>query len=125
MITLGPLAFAAPWALAAFAVLPLLWFLLRATPPAPSRVIFAPLRLLQNLARTPETPQSTPWWLLVLRLVMAALIILALARPILSPETEINSDRPLLLLVDDGWRSAPGWPGPAGPGPQPAHRRPR
>ena len=110
MITLGPLAFAAPWALAAFAVLPLLWFLLRATPPAPSRVIFAPLRLLQNLARTPETPQSTPWWLLVLRLVMAALIILALARPILSPETEINSDRPLLLLVDDGWRSAPGWP---------------
>lgn len=110
MITVGSLAFAAPWALAAFAVLPLLWFLLRATPPAPSRVIFAPLRLLQDLARTPETPQSTPWWLLVLRLVMAALIVLALARPILSPDTDVNSDRPLLLLVDDGWRSAPGWP---------------
>lgn len=110
MIALGPLAFAAPWALAAFAVLPLLWFLLRATPPAPSRVIFAPLRLLQDLARTPETPQSTPWWLLVLRLVMAGLIVLALARPILSPETEINSDRPLLLLIDDGWRSSPDWP---------------
>lgn len=110
MISLGPLAFAAPWALAAFAVLPLLWLLLRATPPAPARIVFAPLRLLQNLARTPETPQSTPWWLLVLRLVMAALVILALARPILSPQTEISTDRPLLLLVDDGWRSAPDWP---------------
>ncbi|WP_439635474.1 DUF4159 domain-containing protein [Oceanicaulis sp.] len=110
MISLGPLAFAAPWALAAFAVLPLLWLLLRATPPAPARIVFAPLRLLQNLARTPETPQSTPWWLLVLRLVMASLVILALARPILSPQTDISTDRPLLLLVDDGWRSAPGWP---------------
>ncbi|MBL4537662.1 MAG: DUF4159 domain-containing protein [Oceanicaulis sp.] len=110
MISLGPLAFAAPWALAAFAVLPLLWLLLRATPPAPARIVFAPLRLLQNLARTPETPQSTPWWLLVLRLLMAALVILALARPILSPQTDISTDRPLLLLVDDGWRSAPDWP---------------
>ena len=47
MIALGPLAFAAPWALAALLVLPLLWFLLRATPPAP--VESAPARAMQRL----------------------------------------------------------------------------
>jgi hypothetical protein len=66
MLSLGPLTFAAPWALAALVALPLLWMLLRATPPAPRTVVFAPIRLLQRLARTPETPQSTPWWLVLL-----------------------------------------------------------
>ena len=61
MISLGPLAFAAPLALIALIALPALWMLLRATPPAPQTVVFAPIRLLQDLARTPETPQTTPW----------------------------------------------------------------
>jgi hypothetical protein len=51
---------------------------------------------------------TTPWWLMVLRLLMAALVILALARPIWSPQTDISTDRPLLLLVDDGWRAGAG-----------------
>lgn len=109
MITLGPLGFAAPWVLIGFIALPLLWMLLRASPPAPNTVVFAPLRLLQGLAKTPETPDSTPWWLIVLRLVMAALIILALARPILRPvDAEYSSD-PLLVMVDDGWAAAAQW----------------
>ncbi|MCC5997223.1 MAG: DUF4159 domain-containing protein [Oceanicaulis sp.] len=110
MISLGPLAFAAPWALAALVALPLLWMLLRATPPAPRSVVFAPIRLLQRLARTPESPETTPWWLVALRLFLAAIIILALARPVWQPDTGAGSDHPLLIIVDDGWTSAAAWP---------------
>jgi hypothetical protein len=109
MLTFGPLAFAAPLALIAFLALPALWMLLRATPPAPNVVIFAPIRLLQRLARTPETPQTTPWWLIALRLILAALVILALARPILQPDPASESDAPVLVIVDDGWTSAARW----------------
>ncbi len=110
MIGLGPLAFAAPWALAALIALPALWMLLRATPPAPQTVVFAPIRLLQQLARTPETPQTTPWWLILLRLLLAALIIIALAQPVWRPDTSANTDAPLLVVVDDGWAAAQDWP---------------
>lgn len=110
MLSLGPLAFAAPFALAALVALPLLWMLLRATPPAPRTVVFAPIRLLQRLARTPETPQSTPWWLVLLRLLLAAIIILALARPVWQPDAGSGSADPLLVIVDDGWTAAASWP---------------
>ena len=86
MLTLGPLAFATPWLLAALAGLPLLWWLLRAVPPAPRLVPFPAIRLLFGLDPTEETPHRTPWWLLLLRLILAALVILALARPLLNPD---------------------------------------
>ena len=35
MTALGPFLLGAPWALAALAALPLIWWILRATPPAP------------------------------------------------------------------------------------------
>ena len=63
--------------------LPLLWWLLRVTPPAPRSEIFPAIRLLLGLHATEETPARTPWWLLLLRLVAAALVIVALARPVL------------------------------------------
>ncbi|WP_439632859.1 DUF4159 domain-containing protein [Glycocaulis sp.] len=110
MLSLGPIGFAAPWALAALIALPLLWLLLRATPPAPRHVVFAPLRLLQRLAQTPQTPQSAPWWLILFRLLAAAIIILALAQPVWRPADTLPGDAPLLLVVDNGWQSADGWP---------------
>src|SRR5471032_2337708 len=75
--------FAAPLALVALAALPLLWWLLRVTPPSPRRETFPAIRLLLGLHPTEETPARTPWWLLLLRLVAAALVIVALARPVL------------------------------------------
>ena len=42
MLTLGPIGFAAPWLLLALPALPVLWWLLRVTPPAPKRQIFPP-----------------------------------------------------------------------------------
>lgn len=109
MFALGPLAFAAPLALIALLTLPILWRLLRATPPPPKRAVFPPLRLLKDAPDDAETPHHAPWWLILFRLLMAALIIVALARPIWQPDTTESAPRPLLLVIDDGWASAPGW----------------
>ncbi|WP_192898634.1 DUF4159 domain-containing protein [Crenalkalicoccus roseus] len=110
MLNLGPIAFAAPWLLLALPALPLLWWLLRVTPPAPRRVAFPPIRLLRGLIPPEETPARTPWWLLLLRMAAAALLILGLARPVLGPGAGTGGEGPLLLVVDDGWAAAADWP---------------
>ena len=110
MLSLGPIAFAAPWLLLALPVLPVLWWLLRVTPPAPRRLAFPALRLLRDLPVAEETPSRTPWWLLLLRLVAAALLILGLARPVWGPAGGLAGEGPLLLVVDDGWAAAADWP---------------
>src|SRR5438445_7423063 len=73
MLALGSLAFASPWLLAALAALPVIWWLLRVTPPAPRRIVFPAIRLLLGLTPREETPARTPWWLILLRTVLAAL----------------------------------------------------
>jgi len=110
MGALSALAFGAPWILAALAALPVIWWLLRVTPPAPRRQAFPAIRLLYDLRRREETPQRTPWWLLLLRLVLAALVILALSRPVYDPGEALPGQGPVLIAVDDGWASARDWP---------------
>ncbi len=102
--------FATPWVLLALAALPILWWLLRVTPPAPRREEFPAIRLLLGLTATAETPARTPWWLLLLRGVAAALVILGLARPVLESGGALPGVGPVLLVVDDGWAAAPEWP---------------
>ena len=109
MFALGPLSFAAPMALFGLFALPILWRILRATPPAPKRAVFPPLRLLFGAPDDAETPHHAPWWLIALRLLIAALVIIALARPVWTPPSAVEETRPLLLVIDDGWASAPSW----------------
>jgi hypothetical protein len=109
MLGFGWLAFTQPWILLALASLPVLWWLLRVIPPAPKRIRFPAIRFLFGLEPDEETSAKTPLWLLLLRLAIAALLILALAHPVLNPEPELDGDGPLLLVVDDGWASAAGW----------------
>jgi uncharacterized protein DUF4159/aerotolerance regulator-like protein len=109
MLSLGSLAFAAPWLLLGLAVLPILWWLLRVTPPAPKRVRFPALRLLLGLSPREETPAKTPLWLILLRMALAALVILALAHPLLNPTARLVGDGPLVLAVDNGWTAARQW----------------
>jgi hypothetical protein len=109
MLSLGPLAFAAPWLLLGLAALPALWWLLRITPPAPKRVPFPALRLLHGLVPAEETPAKTPLWLILLRLVLAAAVILALAQPLLNPRAQIAGGGKLVIAVDDGWSAARHW----------------
>lgn len=107
---LGALAVLQPWWLAALAGLPILYWLLRVTPPAPRHMRFPAIRLLLALQPKEETPAQTPLWLLILRLLIAALIILALAHPLANPGAKLTGSGPLMLVVDDGWAAARNWP---------------
>ena len=111
MMSLGAIGFLQPWMLLGLAALPAIWWLLRLTPPTPQHVVFPPTRLLKDLKSTEETPAHSPWWLTALRMLLAALIVFALARPVLNPDRESFAGAgPLLLVVDNGWASAAHWP---------------
>jgi len=107
-MTIGALAFTAPWLLAALAALPVLWWLLRAVPPAPARRAFPGVRLLLGLRDPERIPDRTPWWLLALRMAALAAAILAFAGPVLNPRGAGGSG-PLVVLLDGGWGDAPDW----------------
>ena len=109
MFGLGTLGFAAPWFLLAGLVLPLIWWLLRVTPPAPRLVAFPPIRFVLGLRSPEESPARTPLWLIVLRSLIAGLIVLALAGPIVNPTEGLRGSGPLILIVDNGWSSARNW----------------
>src|SRR5438270_13488045 len=109
MLSLGSLAFASPWLLAALAALPVIWWLLRVTPPAPRRIAFPAIRLLFGLRPREETPARTPWWLILLRTFLAAVVIFALAHPLLNPRAHLSGTGPVLLVLDDGWAAARDW----------------
>src|ERR1700712_2061548 len=110
MIAGLPLSFAEPLLLLGLLSLPVLWWLLRVMPPRPRRIEFPPTRLLFDIAPKEEMPARTPWWLTALRLLAAALVILAAAGPIWNPPTGIaGGNAPLLILLDDGWSAAASW----------------
>ncbi len=100
----------APWVLLALTALPLLWWLLRVTPPAPRLQSFPAIRLLAGLEPREETPARTPPWLLALRILAAALVIIGLAGPVLDSGSVLPGRGPLLLVLDNGWASAADWP---------------
>ena len=110
-MTLGPFLFMAPLTLLGLIALPIIWFILRATPPSPKPAQLPSLRLLEDVDPKEETPARTPWWILLLRLGAAALAILGLAAPIYAPGTQQSDtpDGPVLVIIDDGWTSAQRW----------------
>ena len=108
MLSLGIISFATPWALAAAAALPLVWLLLRLTPPTVRQINFPAIRLLFDLDPTKRSAAHTPPWLLILRIAILTLALLGLADPILNLRQGDNSG-PLILVVDNGWASATAW----------------
>ena len=109
MSVVQTISFGSPWLLAALVVLPVVYWLLRVTPPAPRRVQFPPVRLLAGLAAREESPARTPPWLLVLRIFTAASVIIALAQPLLGRAPPLSGRGPLVIFVDNGWTAAPQW----------------
>lgn len=108
---MSALSFAAPLALLGLLALPAIWWLLKATPPRPVTRLFPPLALIIRPKRDQETPVRTPWWLIALRLLIAGLIVLAVAGPILQPaERIVQGTGPLWLVFDNGASAAPDWP---------------
>ncbi len=109
-MTLLGFTFAAPAILFGLLALPVIWWLLRLTPPRPKEEVFPPTRLLQELDKKDETPAHSPWWLTLLRLVMAALVILALSEPVWNAQEEaLTGDGPVLVVVENGWSSGDDW----------------
>jgi Domain of unknown function (DUF4159)/Aerotolerance regulator N-terminal len=110
MISALSLGFTEPLVLTGLLTLPALWWLLRLIPPRPRRIDFPPTRLLLAIAPREETPARTPWWLTLLRLTLAATIIVAAAGPLWHPPVAATKTRaPLAILLDDGWTAANTW----------------
>lgn len=111
-MTLGALAFLNPWLLAGLLTLPAIYWLLRAVPPRPAQIEFPPTRILVGLEADEKTADKTPWWLTLLRLLAAGLVIMALADPVLKPSRDaaLKGEGPLVIVADNGWASAARWP---------------
>jgi len=107
-MSLGSLAFLNPALLAALALLPVIYWLLRTVPPRPRRIEFPATRILVGIENKDKTPSKTPWWLTLIRMLAAALLILALAEPVLNPNRDaaLKGSGPVVLVVDNGWSAA-------------------
>src|SRR6056297_4144796 len=97
MTLFGLIGFTTPWLLLGLLALPILWVILRAVPPAPIRRMFPGVVLLLGLKDEEQVTDRTPWWLLLLRMLTVAMLIVGLAGPILNPESDETaaSDAPL------------------------------
>jgi hypothetical protein len=107
-MSLGSLAFLNPALLGALLLLPVIYWLLRTVPPRPRRIAFPATRILVGIENKDKTPAKTPWWLTLLRMLAAALLILALAEPVLNPNRDaaLKGAGPVVLVVDNGWSAA-------------------
>ncbi|WP_370162061.1 DUF4159 domain-containing protein [Limimaricola soesokkakensis] len=111
MWSLGPVGFLSPWLLAGLVLLPVLWLILRAVPPAPLRRRFPGVALLLGLDDRESQSDRTPWWLLLLRILAVAAAIIGFAGPVLNPsERAAPGSGPLLILADATWADARDWP---------------
>lgn len=105
-----PVSFGFPFVLWGLLALPVIWWLLRLTPPRPQMEVFPPLKILARVLKREETPHQSPWWLTLLRLLLAALVIFALAEPIFNPREKLpTGGSALALVIDNSWSSAPDW----------------
>ena len=109
-MTIFGIGFLSPWLLLGLLALPILWIILRAVPPAPVRRLFPGVVLLLGLKDDDQVTDRTPWWLLLLRILAVAAIIIGLAGPILNPrDGGERGSGPLLIAMDASWASAGDW----------------
>lgn len=109
-MSLFSLTFGAPLILFGLLTLPAIWWLNRLTPPRPLIEPFPPLAILLKIIKTEDTPANSPWWLTLLRVLLAAIIILALAEPVLNRTQDKISENGLLVIVlDNSWSANMDW----------------
>lgn len=107
---LSQVSFVTPALLWGLLLLPVLWLLLRAVPPAPVRRQFPAVILLLGLRDEDSSADRTPWWLLLLRLLAVALVIVGFAGPRLGGVGSVTTGQtPLLLVMDASWAGSADW----------------
>jgi hypothetical protein len=99
------MSWASPYVLLGLLSLPLIWWLMRLLPPAPRKLVFPAISLLQP-SDSPTAQHRLPWWLLLLRLLVAACLILGLAGPIWRDKNAPTPASRLTLVIDNGWLAA-------------------
>ena len=109
MLDLGIIGFLNPWLLLGLITLPVVWLILRITPPAPKKITFPALRLLFGLQGSTSKPQKTAWWLILLRILILVILILALSEPIYAPVKRTDNNYNTLVLLDNDWASTNSW----------------
>ncbi|NDW53742.1 DUF4159 domain-containing protein [Aliiroseovarius sp. PrR006] len=108
-MSLFGIGFTAPLLLLGLIALPVIWWLLRAVPPAPRKQVFPAVTLLLGLEDKTAQADRTPWWLLFLRLLAVAAMIIGFAGPVLNSGDSLNRTGRLLIFVDDYWQAASDW----------------
>jgi hypothetical protein len=109
MLAAFGIGFAAPWLLLGLLGLPILWWLLRAVPPAPIRRLFPGVLLLLGLSDDESQTDRTPWWLLLIRTLAIAAVIIGFAGPNLNPDADKPGVGRLLIVIDGTWADARDW----------------
>jgi hypothetical protein len=102
---MGNLFFASPWLLLGLTALPALWWLLRTLPPPPKQIAFPAIQLIRK-SEASTVQSRPPWWLILLRLFLAACLILAASAPTWLKSKTADSSGDLIIVVDTGWESA-------------------
>lgn len=105
---MGSLTLLAPLTLLGLLALPLVWWILKISPPAPKKRLFPPVAILKDIVTDEETPQGTSLWVLLFRLLMVALAVFALSLPLFQ-QSDDEGTAPLTLILDDSVASAPLW----------------
>ena len=103
------LGFITPWVLVILLIVPILWLVLRAVPPAPKRIRFPGVSLLIGLKDNDVQSDKTPWWLLFLRAIIFCCLIVGFAGPIFNIEPVTNQKNDLLIVMEGSWADAANW----------------
>jgi len=107
---LSQFSFVSPWAFSTLLFLPLLWYVLKTTPPKPKVIPFPAVRLLQELTSQRLLAARTPWWVLLLRGLLLLCLIIALAGPVLNATQSNQTNQvPHIILIDNDWSVMDRW----------------
>ena len=109
MFGLENISFLYPWVLGGLISLPVLWWLMRFLPPRPRYLRFPALIFLLGLDKQEKTSAQTPWWLLLLRLLIAGFFIIGLSQPIWKNRQLFKQTGPVIVIVDNDWSIATSW----------------
>lgn len=102
--------FLTPLALIGLVALPVIYWLVKATPPPPKEQAYPSLQILRRLRPGRADTARSPLWLFVLRLLSVALLVLGLSQPVwLGRDLSLKPSQDLVLILDNGWAAVPHW----------------